>query len=226
MNKYGTHKRTCHVSIDDVTFALQRLTNRDYASIYEDKLFRYLCWMHRLFGLTVTLYAYAQYGEWSLDDMPDKYKREFEDAEEWMKFGFHAVSDEQKDNNIIPEFAKVYKDTLGNIERFAGVSSIAKIVRLHYWYYPNEYLDVLKWHGVKAVLVKSEEKVMFPQSWSTTIQIEKCSIIDIIKQTWHYREVQPMVVFTHEWALNRKNKIKLAMAIMMIRMRGYNYICE
>lgn len=219
-------RNNAHISIDDLTFALQRLSKHDYASIYEDRLFRYLRWMHRMFGLKVTLYVYARMGEWALDAMPDKYKAEFEGAKEWLKFGFHAVSEEQKRDNIIPEFAAAYKDTEKNIKRFAGVSSIAKIVRLHYWFYPKEYLDVLMRHEVKTVLVKEGKDAAYPKSWSTTLQIEKNSMTDIIKRIRHYNDEQPMVVFTHEWALNRKNKIKLAMALMMIRMRGYSYICE
>lgn len=143
-----------HISIDDVTFVLQRLSTCACDSIYNEPFFRYLHFLHRMFGLKITLYGYAQNGKWSLADIPERYKQELEEASSWLKFGFHAVSDEQKENNIIANFEGAFIETSAQIERFAGTKSVARILRLHYWFYPQEYLEVLRNHGVRTILIK------------------------------------------------------------------------
>lgn len=220
--------KAAHISIDDVTCAMQRLSIGDYSSIWDDKLFRYLRVLHWLYGLKITLYLYAQYGDWSITKMPDRYKREFEDASNWLKFGFHAVSDKQKENNLLANFAVQYQLTIQQIKRFAGGRTIAKILRLHYWFYPKEYAKVLKENEVKCVLVKSDcnaREIDGISTWRTQIRIEQDS--NIINKICRYRELeQPLVIFTHEWALNRKNKVKFALAVLFLKLQGYKFICE
>ena len=217
-----------HMSIDDVNASLRRITSNCYNSIYEDKFFCYLRFLHSLFGLKVSLYVYAHDREWLLADVLERYKQEFEDASEWLKFGFHAVSDEQKENNHIANFEDAFIETGKQIERFAGKKSITTILRLHYWFYPRPYLEVLRNHGVQTILIKEGQQIesMGLNQWVTNIRIEQDTMRQIFCKISHHENNQPLVVFTHEWALNRKNKIKLTMTVALLRLKGYKFICE
>lgn len=220
--------KSLHISIDDVNSSLQRLVRRDYRSLFEDKLFNYLKIVHRYLGLKITLYVYAKDYDWTLADIPEKYKHELEDASEWLKFGFHAVSDEQKEDNILSNFEDAFVETESQIKRFAGGESIARILRLHYWFYPKAYQGVLKNHGVHTILTKEGQLIesMGLNQWITNIRIEQDTIKQTIYKISHYKQNQPLVVFTHEWALNRKNKVKFALTIALLRLNGYQFICE
>ena len=73
----------CHISIDDVANALQALSKSEHESIFEVKTFWYILILHRLFGLKITLYVYAKDYDWTLADIPEKYKHELEEASGW-----------------------------------------------------------------------------------------------------------------------------------------------
>ena len=219
--------KSLHISIDDVTIALQSLSHAG-DSIYNVRFFRYIYALHRLLGLKMTLYVYAQNREWTLKDVTDIYKHELEEASDWLKFGFHAVSDEQKENNYMPNFEGAFVEANKQIERFAGARSIAEILRLHYWYYPAEYVETLKNHGVQTILTYEGQKIasLGLNQWITNIRIEQDTFRQIINKISHHVNNQPLVIFTHEWALNRRNKIKLAITIALLRLLGYQFICE
>lgn len=221
------NKKTAHISIDDVTFALQRLSDYNYSNIYEEKLFCYLRLLHHLFGAKISLYVYANYGEWNIDKVSNHFKSELAEAKDWLRFGFHAASEDQKDDNILPKFADAYEMTTNSISNFAGADSIASILRLHYWFYPNEYLEILKKNRTHTILVKNGQTVDTSLSlWKTDIRIESDSISSICGKIMHYDQAQPIVVFTHEWALSRKIRFKMIMVILMIRLMGYTFICD
>lgn len=218
----------CHISIDDVTNKLQSLSKSEHESLFDVKTFRYILTLHRLFGLKITLYVYAQSNEWTLADIPEKYKHELEEASEWLKFGFHAASDEQKEDNILSNFEDAFVEAERQIRHFAGEEAIARILRLHFWFYPKAYQGVLKNHGVHTILTKEGQQIesMGLNQWITNIWIEQDTMKQIIYKISHCNTNQPLVVFTHEWALNRKNKVKFALIIALLRLKGYQFICE
>lgn len=218
--------KSAHISVDDVAIALQRLSSHGYTSVFEEPFFYYIRLLHRLFGLKITLYVYAKHGDWLLADIPDTYRCELESAADWLKFGFHAVSEEQKRGAVLTNFEEQYRFVTQQLRRFAGEASIAHILRLHNWFYPQEYMAVLKQYGVKTILgepdcEKTEIDVI--PVWKTRIRIERDKhIMQKICRNSNY----PLVIFTHEWILNRRNKIKLAMAVIALNVLGYKFICE
>ena len=188
-----------HISIDDTTYALQRLSHNHYTSIYEDKFFRYLRCLHQWCNCKVTLYVFEHYGNWSLSDIPNTYRQEFQDAADWLKFGFHAVSEEQKQDNIIPDFEEQFLNVQREIIRFAGESSLAHILRLHYWFYPIVYVHVLKKHNVHTILMNEEQIVNENtiNKWRTNIHIEKDILRNIIHKIMIISKLPPPRTHTH-----------------------------
>lgn len=206
---------------------MQRLSESNYASIFEEPFFMYLRLLHKVLGLKISLYIYVKHNEWTLADIPDRYKREFEETCGWLKFGFHAVSEEQKRDVVMHNWTESIMLYHDQVKRFAGEQSLSTILRLHYWYYPQEYTTVMRQVGVRTVLVRKddiEKEVYGIPAWRTYVQIEKDK--HIARQIWDYKSQEPLVVFTHEWALTWKKKIKFALVILLIRLRGYKFICK
>ena len=207
---------------------MQRLSECNYNSVYEDPFFRYLYVLHKMFGMKVSLYLYVRHNGWTLADVPDRYKHEFEETCDWLKFGFHAVSEEQKRNEVMHNWKESIRFYQDQVKRFAGEQSLSTIIRLHYWYYPQEYIAILKQIGVRTVLVRKDDKgkeLYGIPAWRTDVQIEKDKYI--ARRIWiDYNFQEPLVVFSHEWALTWKRKIKFALAILLIKLRGYKFICE
>ena len=217
-----------HISIDDCQSILGELIENDYDTLWQARKLWLLKRLHSLFGAKFTLYVFNQIGTYTLNDVPDKYRKEWEGASDWLKFGFHAVSEAQQPTNILPDFKDTYAVFKSNIERFAGTKSLAKILRLHYWFYPEEYVKVLRREGVKTILVKEGQIVNVAglETWVTNVRIEKEKMGTILTKIVHHAKQYPLVIFTHEWALNRITKLKLSLTIFVVKMMGYKFICD
>lgn len=221
------NRKYAHISVDDVTFVFQRLSSCSYESIYDDKFFRWIHLLHRFVGLKITLYVYFRYADFSLSDIPDLYTNDFKRASNWLKLGFHAVSEKQNENGILSSFSQAYEKAQLNILRFAGEKSIAKVLRLHYWFYPKEYIDVLKRHGV-SVILKNEGQLINSssiKSWETQICLENHTLFEILRKAKNNKGTQPLVIFTHEWALNQRIQFKMLLVVLMVKLRGYKFVC-
>ena len=124
--------------IDDNICFFRDLTRHqnDYQSIYENPYLGFFKSMHDQYGTLVHMHIYyetcAESPDWgndcytdnfNLSMMPVKYKPEFEDAAEWLRFSFHARADKPD----LPHRFASYADTLRDLDlvnneilRFAG----------------------------------------------------------------------------------------------------------
>ena len=82
--------------IDDVIWLFRDLTRMRPKSIYDNAFMKVLKKAHDLYGMKVQLNVFLRtdfyYGndEFYLAETPDCYKAEFEEASDWLKFGFHS----------------------------------------------------------------------------------------------------------------------------------------
>lgn len=82
--------------IDDVIWVFRDLARENPKSAFDNSFLKMLKKANDEFGLKVQLNIFYRtdpfYGndEFSLKEMPDKYKQEFKDASSWLKFSFHS----------------------------------------------------------------------------------------------------------------------------------------
>jgi len=82
--------------IDDVIWLFRDLTRKKFDSLFENPFISMLKKAHDKYGLKVQLNIFYRtdfyYGsdEFTLADMTDVYKAEWEANSDWIKFGFHA----------------------------------------------------------------------------------------------------------------------------------------
>lgn len=146
--------------IDDTIWVLRDLTRTNPASIFDVPLFKALKKGHDEYGLKVQMNLFYRtdsfygYDEFSLAEVPDTYKSEFEEASDWLKFAFHALEE-------FPDYPHVnatYEDTKWLFEsikrevyRFAGEKSFAWAVCPHWLPMSKAAVKALYDSGVKVL---------------------------------------------------------------------------
>lgn len=127
--------------IDDVIWCLRDITRQTPKSIYDNEFFKGLKEAHDKYGFKVQLNIFNRqdffYGgdEFCLNDVTDRYKAEFTEASDWLKFGFHAKQE-------FPDYPYInadYKDVKSDIDyvkreikRFACEESFAHGCTTHW----------------------------------------------------------------------------------------------
>ena len=138
--------------IDDVIWCLRDLARNKPASMFDVPYFKMLKEAYDRYGVKTQLnlfyrtdYAYDN-DEFTLAEVPDTYKKEWEEASDWLKLSFHAKQefpDYPHVNASYDDVKNVFEDIKREVVRFAGEKSFA------YGLVPH-WLPVSK-AGVKAL---------------------------------------------------------------------------
>ena len=146
--------------IDDVIWVLRDLARQKPASLFDNPFMKMLKTAHDKYGMKVQLNLFYRtdsfygYDMFSLADVTDAYKSEFEANSDWLKLAFHALEE-------FPDYPHVnasYEDTkwlFENIKkeviRFAGEKSFAYSVCPHWLPMSKAAVKALKDCGVKLL---------------------------------------------------------------------------
>lgn len=237
-----------HLSIDDVE-AFDDFVNdtMKYEDVFSHPFFNYLKGLHEKYNCSFTLYTYETYSSGNtIDQIPLRYKADFEQNCSWLKIAFHAQSPSVTKDEISREddFCKSWMRTVDAIQRFAGECSMAHFVRLHYYYATEDELNWISTQQNISLLSADDERISYSlpkeknddlirkenleynnlKLLKTDIRIEKVMLpqIELISN----RNDDMLVIFTHEWALNWKNKLKFEYLIWILNLYNCNFICE
>ena len=155
--------------IDDVIFCFRELAMLKPKSIWDHFYFAAFREAHEKYGLKVQMnifyrndfYYGARGAEFTLKDMPDTWKAEFQAAKDWLRFGFHSYSEfpDYPWINASYEDVKFTWDLLTReVERFAGPGMFAKAVTPHWGPISKEGCVALRDCGVKAIWVSAGKR--------------------------------------------------------------------
>ena len=173
--------------------------------------------------------------------MNDKYKKEFEENSEWLKFGFHALNsfkDYSKDDKIEEDFKLVNQ----KIKESIGESSLTNCLRLEKFNLSLSNAIVLRNNGVTSLLgsdkpnrisyylTESAEEYLesndyykdeYFEFYNTDIRIEDNGFI-----LFDNNDLQDeyLVIFTHEWKLNKINKLLLLYLVTILSQNNVIYL--
>ena len=127
--------------IDDVIWLFRDLTRKRPASLFDNPFIKMLKTAHDRYGLKVQLNAFYRtsyfYGndEFSLADMTDAYKAEWESASDWLKLSFHAKEefpDYPHVNATYEDVKAIFESIKREIVRFAGEATFTYGVTPHW----------------------------------------------------------------------------------------------
>lgn len=129
--------RRCRFYIDDHSFLFTALAKERPDRAFEHFYLKQLKRLHDKYGLKVVLNSFYRndHEEFLLKDMPDIWKKEFEDNAHWLKFSLHAYSefpDRPYADASRKKFLEDYALLKEEIERFAGASAFIVPNVLHW----------------------------------------------------------------------------------------------
>lgn len=152
--------KKCYFFIDDVVWVFRDITRKKPKSIFDNEFLKLLKEGHDKYGMKVQLNLFYRtdffYGEdeFTLSDMTDAYKKEFEEASDWLKFGFHSKQEfpDYPYANADYETVKINFDrTVAEVKRFAGDNSFSLAVVPHWLPISKEGVMALKDGGIKVM---------------------------------------------------------------------------
>ena len=158
--------------IDDVIFCFRDLAAQKPKSIWDHFYFAAFREAHEKYGLKVQMnifyrndfYYGARGAEFTLKDMPDTWKAEFQAAKSWLRFGFHSYSefpDYPWINASYDDVKFVWEILTREVARFAGPGMFAKAVTPHWGPMSKEGCVALKDCGVKAIWCSSGSRYAY-----------------------------------------------------------------
>jgi hypothetical protein len=150
--------------IDDVIWVFRELAAQKPKSCWDHRFLGHLKEAHDKYGLKVQLnvfyrddfYYGARTAEFTLKDMPDTWKAEFQAAKDWLRFGFHSLQefpDYPWINASYDDVKYTWDITKREVERFAGPGTFALAVTPHWGPMSKEGCIALKDCGAKVVWV-------------------------------------------------------------------------
>ena len=150
--------------IDDVIWVFRELAATTPKSCWEHRFLGHLKEAHEKYGLKVQLnvffrddfYYGARTAEFTLRDMPELWRDEFQAAKSWLKFGFHSLQefpDYPWINASYDDVKYTWEITRREVERFAGPGMFALAVTPHWGPMSKEGCIALKDCGAKVVWV-------------------------------------------------------------------------
>jgi len=148
--------------IDDVIFVFRDLARQRPKSCWDHFFLAALREAHEKYGLKLQLnvfyrndpYYGARGAEFTLKDVPEIWKAEFQAAKDWLRFGFHSYSE-------FPDYPWINADyddvkftwdlMTREVERFAGPGMFAKAVTPHWGSMSKDGCVALGDCGVKTI---------------------------------------------------------------------------
>ena len=238
-----SYYKKCHLSIDDVSSCLINLSTKSdsYKSLFEEPFFGFLLKLHNSYRASFTLYAYEDL----CVDVPDTWKEEFYNNSDWLKLGFHAISKKCHPKDVsFDTFKASFQHFCEEIKRFAGYETIAYTIRLDYYYANYSWVPFLHNQGVAVLLSSDDGRVSYGLSKEdnsvlykngyfnkellflrTDFRLESglLSLRRVIQKTHNNL---PFVLFVHEWALGKKNRMILRIILKIMWLLKFNFICD
>lgn len=148
--------------IDDVIWPFRDLTRERPASIFEHHFLKMLKEAHDRYGLKVVLNCFYRtdyfYGddEFTLAEMTDAYKAEWEEASSWLKLGFHAKQefpDYPHVNADYEDMKNLYTKFANEVKRFAGEKVLSTACNPHWLPMSKDGICALRDCGIKLFSV-------------------------------------------------------------------------
>lgn len=121
-------------TVDDNIWCLSDLTKNQPDSLFDNAYLAMYRRLHEKFGVKVQLNLFYETDGFSLAQMTDKYKKEWEENANWLKLSFHSREYESRTYGE-DGYETLFADASAanaEIVRFAGERSLAKTTTVHF----------------------------------------------------------------------------------------------
>ena len=142
-------------SIDDNSFFLRDIAQKDYPSLFDCFYLKGLRDLHTKYGARFVLNIYYTTGDgFELPQFPDRYKSEWQDNSDWLKLAFHAYADKPARPYQYAAFSQLIADldkVAEQIIRFAGEKTYSPPTVIHWGMVLPSALKPLYERGVRVL---------------------------------------------------------------------------
>lgn len=134
-------EKVAYFFVDDTIWCMRDVARQRPASLFDNWFLGMLKEGHDKYGMTAQLNLFYRtdffYGsdEFTLAEMPDTYKSEFEANSDWLRLAFHAKQefpDYPYVNATYEDVKKDYEAIINEVKRFAGEKSIGHAIVPHW----------------------------------------------------------------------------------------------
>jgi hypothetical protein len=147
------------LSLDDNIWCLQDIARHQdtYKSIFDNPYFGMYRDFHTRFGTKVNANIYLEcpeHGGFHLSDMPDKFKREWEQNADWLHLSFHAKANLPDAPYVDTDYHRIladYNAVMGEIRRFAGEAVTSAETTVHWGECTAEGVRALRDQGIRTL---------------------------------------------------------------------------
>lgn len=153
-----TPKKIFRVSVDDNIWFLQDIAkNQDtYTSIFDNSYLAMYKKLHDEYGAKFHFniyYTCPEHGGFSLPELSDKFKCEWQSVNDWMTLSFHAWANDPAWPYMNSNYDEIFshcKAVMDEIERFAGYRGA--VTTIHFAEATDECIKALYDLGIRAIL--------------------------------------------------------------------------
>ena len=131
--------RTYRIGVDDVIFCLKNIWEHreEYRSLFEDPFLAMFREIHETYGTQVHMHIYYETVDksFNLSMFPDQYKEEFRANAHWLRWSFHARSDQPDSPYKHASYEQVMEEgrmVEREILRFAGSEVMDRVTSEHF----------------------------------------------------------------------------------------------
>ena len=141
-------------TVDDNIRFLKELSHELAESIFCHPYMALYKKLHEKYGVKIQLNLFYRCDGFTLSDMTDRYKDEWEENSDWLKLSFHSDFE-----NVTPYKDSGYSEVFDHCQavhreilRFAGEKSLGKTTTIHYCSTTRDGILALRDCGIKGLL--------------------------------------------------------------------------
>lgn len=159
--------------IDDAIWSLRDVTRRRPKSLFDDPFFAPLKECHDKYGLKLQINLFYRtdffYGmdEFTLKDVTDAYKSEWQDNKDWLRLGFHSLQefpDYPWLNADYSDVRRLFSMIHGEIIRFAGEGVFTDALVPHWCPMSKDGCRALKDSGIRLMECTTGERYRYDEN--------------------------------------------------------------
>jgi len=180
-------------SIDDNICFLKDLATHPgrYASLFDHWYLGFWREMNKTFGAKIHINIYFQTDGFTLRQMPDIWKSEWQENASWLHLSFHALQDKPDRpyrNASYGQIAHDYDLVCGEIRRFAGEEVITNTTTVHWAECPKTAITALRDRGIENLIALFDvQGYDGPCTTGYYLPREQCAYCDT-RGAWHDHE--------------------------------------
>ena len=161
------HGGAMHISIDDTILVFEDITKNEaqYDTVFDNYTLGYLKRLHDEYGAIFSMYCWYENDDFDLSMCTNKFRKEFEDNSDWLKFNYHSFNSSQNPGAVdYMVFIEQYDMFRTSMEEIVGDKSWDNYTRLHFFAGSQEMLEHMGKYGTIGFYSADDDRVSYQLS--------------------------------------------------------------